>query len=122
MAMTNRPLGVTLVAIIAWVSGLFQIIASIVVIFAGLFITWLAIVGWFSLVVGIVTLLVGVGLWRGNPTARTIAAIVFTVTIILEVISIFAGDSVWSAIGGMILPAIGLILLYTRSARAYFGS
>jgi phage-related minor tail protein len=122
MAMTNRPLGVTLVAIIAWVSGLFQIIASIVVIFAGLFITWPAIVGWFSLVVGIVTLLVGVGLWRGNPTARTIAAIVFTVTIILEVISIFAGDNVWSAIGGMILPAIGLILLYTRSAREYFGS
>ena len=49
------------------------------VIIAGLFITWPAIIGWISLIIGIVTLAVGVGLWRGNHTARTIATIVFAV-------------------------------------------
>jgi len=120
--MTNRPLGVTIVAIIAWLSGFFQIIGSIFGIIGGLFITWPAILAWISLLIGIITLVVGVGLWRGNPTARTIAAIVFVVTIVLELLSVFAGESLWSAIWGALLPIIGLILLYTRQARAYFGS
>ena len=120
--MTQRPLGVTLVAIIAWISGFLQIIGSIFVIIAGLFITWPAIVGWISLIIGAVTLAVGVGLWRGNSTARTIAAIVFVINIALEVLGMFNGESLWSAIGGSILSIIGLILLYTRSARRYFGS
>ena len=120
--MPNRPLGVTLVAIIAWLSGFFQIIGSIFAIVVNLFITWPAILGWISLIVGIVTLTVGVGLWRGRPTARTIAAIVFMVTIILEAVGLFSGESFWTVLGGAILPIIGLILLYTRDARAYFGS
>ena len=120
--MSQRPLGVTLVAIIAWISGFLQIIGSIFVIIAGLFITWPAIVGWISLIIGIVTLAVGVGLWRGNHTARTIATIVFIANIVLEVLGMFNGESLWSAISGSILSIIGLILLYTRSAREYFGS
>lgn len=120
--MAQRPLGVTLVAIIAWLSGFLQIIGSIFVIIAGVFVTWPAILGWISLIIGAITLAVGVGLWRGNPTARTIAAIVFTVTIVLEVLGLFAGESLWSVLAGSALSIIGLILLYTRSARAYFGS
>ncbi|MGP3536195.1 hypothetical protein ACTU3I_15470 [Microbacterium sp. RD1] len=120
--MAQRPLGVTLVAIIAWLNGLFQIIGAIILIIAGLLITWPALVGWFSLLVGIVTLVVGIGLWRGNATARTIATIVFIVNIVLEVLGLFSGETLWSAIAGSILSIIGLILLYTRPARAYFGS
>jgi hypothetical protein len=120
--MAQRPLGVTLVAIIAWLSGFLQIIGSIFVIIAGVFITPPAIVGWLSLIIGIVTLWVGIGLWRGNHTARTIAAIVFIANIVLEVIGMFTGETLWSAIGGSILSIIGLILLYTRSARRYFGA
>ncbi|NLP84332.1 hypothetical protein HF576_10755 [Microbacterium sp. CFH 90308] len=120
--MKQRPLGVTLVAIIAWLSGFLQIIGSIIVIIAGVFVTWPAILGWISLVIGAVTLAVGVGLWRGNPTARTIATIVFVINIVLEVLGMFNGESLWSAIAGSALSIIGLILLYTRSAREYFGS
>ena len=120
--MNQRPLGVTLVAIIAWLSGFFQIIGAIFLIVGGLLITWPALVGWFSLLVGIVTLVVGVGLWRGNPTARTIATIVFIVNIVLEVLGMFNGETLWSAIAGSLLSVIGLILLYTRAARSYFGS
>lgn len=120
--MAQRPLGVTLVAIIAWLSGFLQVIGSIFVIIAGVFVTWPAILGWISLVIGVITLIVGVGLWRGNPTARTIATIVFVINIVLEVVGMFNGESLWSAIAGSALSIIGLILLYTRAARQYFGS
>lgn len=119
--MTQRPLGVTLVAIIAWISGFLQILGSIFVIIAGLFITWPAILGWISLIIGAVTLGVGVGLWRGNSTARTIAIVVFVITIVLQAIGLFNGATLWSVIGGSLLSIIGLILLSTRDARAYFG-
>lgn len=120
--MTNRPLGVTLVAIIAWLSGLVQIIGSIVVISAGGFITWPAIVGWISLVIGAITLAVGVGLWRGNQTARMVATFIFGASIALEVLGMLNSESPWSSIPGLALSIIGLFLLYTRSAREYFGS
>ncbi|WP_203582315.1 hypothetical protein [Microbacterium hibisci] len=118
--MTQRPLGVTLVSIIAWISGFLQILGSILVIIAGLFITWPAILGWISLLIGAITLGVGVGLWRGNPTARTIAIVVFVITIALQVLGLFNGAILWSVIGGSLLSLIGLILLNTRDARAYF--
>lgn len=122
MASGNRPVGVTLLAIIAWVSGFIQITGSIIVIIAGVLVSPLAILGWISLVIGIITLAVGVGLWQGNPTARTVAAIVFTITIAVEVLGMFWGESLWSALSGSILSIIGLILLYTRAAREWFGS
>ena len=78
--------------------------------------------GWISLIIGLVTLFVGVGLWRGNPTARMIATIVFIANIVLEVLGMFNGESLWSALTGSILSIIGLILLYTGRAREYFGS
>ncbi len=120
--MTRRPLGVTLVAIIAWLSGLLQTVGSLIVILAGAVVTGHAIIGWISLIIGAVVLAVGVGLWRGNPTARTIATIVFVINIALEVLGMFNGETLWSALLGSALSIIGLILLYTPRAREYFGS
>ena len=41
----NRPLGVTLVAIVAWLNGFFQIIGAIFVVIGGLLITPVALIG-----------------------------------------------------------------------------
>lgn len=112
--MTARPIGVTLVAIVAWVSGFGQIIGSVFGILGGLLVTWTALVAWFGLIVGAVTLAVGVALWRGNPTARTIAMIVFSITVAGGVISLLGGESLWSALSGAAMSIIGLILLNTR--------
>jgi uncharacterized membrane protein YphA (DoxX/SURF4 family) len=49
----NRPLGVTLVAIVAWLVGFFQIIGAIFGILGGLLITPSALLAWISLVVGV---------------------------------------------------------------------
>ena len=119
--MGNRPLGVTLVAIVAWLSGFLQALGAIFAILGGLLVTWHAIVGWFSLLVGIITLAVGVGLWRGNPTARTIATIVFVINIVVAVLSIFGEGTLWSAFSSAFLSIVGLVLLSTQNARRYFG-
>jgi len=47
---------------------------------------------------------------------------VFVITIVLQVLGLFTGASVWSVIGGSLLSVIGLILLSTRDARSYFGT
>lgn len=120
--MAQRPVGVTLVAIIAWVSGVLQIIGAIFSIIGGLLITWPAILGWFALLIGAVTLAVGIGLWRGRPVARVIATIVFAVNVAFAVLSLFGGESIWSAIGSGGLSAIGLVLLNTQNARRYFAA
>lgn len=120
--MGNRPLGVTLVAIVAWVSGFLQALGAIFAILGGLLITWHAILGWFSLLIGVVTLAVGVGLWRGNPTARTIAVIVFWVNIVIAALSVFGDQTLWSAFGSAFLSIVGLILLSTQNARRYFAA
>lgn len=120
--MQSRPVGVTIVAIIAWLSGVLQIIGSIFAIIGGLLITWPAVLGWIGLVIGLITLWVGIGLWRGNPNARTIAAIVFTINVAFAILSLFGGESIWSAISSGGLSAIGLAMLYTSAASRYFGS
>ncbi|MEV8134495.1 hypothetical protein [Microbacterium aurantiacum] len=116
----NRPLGVTLVAIVAWLNGFFQIIGAIFVVIGGLLITPVALIGWLSLAIGIITLVVGVGLWKGNPTARTVAIIVFSITVILGIVSLFSGEGFWSVLAGSFLSIVGLILLSTQNARRYF--
>lgn len=120
--MPNRPLGVTLVAIVAWVSGFLQALGAVLAILGGLLITWQAILGWFSLLVGLITLTVGVGLWRGNPTARTIAVIVFVINIVIAGLSVLGETTLWSAFSSALLSIIGLVLLSTTNAKRYFGA
>lgn len=120
--MPNRPLGVTLVAIVAWLSGFLQALGAVFAILGGLLITWHAILGWFSLIVGIVTLAVGVGLWRGNPAARTIATIVFVINIVAAALSVFGEGTLWSAFSSAFLSIVGLWLVNTQNAKRYFAA
>ncbi len=110
----QRPFGVTLVAIIAWINGLFTIISGIFHIFS-----W---AGWVSILLGVITIAVSLGLFRGSNTARTILAIVFAIDIILAIVAWFTVDGfgLWATIGASVLPLIGLIILYTKKANAFF--
>lgn len=109
----QRPGGVTLVAVIAWINGLFTIISGIFHIFS-----W---AGWVSIALGILTIAVSLGLFRGSNVARIILAIVFVINIVVAISASATGAlSLWAAIGGSILPLIGLILLFTPKANAFF--
>lgn len=112
----RRPFGVTLVALIAWVTGAIQIVAGIVALVRGD-----ATVGWVEIVVGIVTVIVSMGLFGGNGGARILTAIVFALNVIGSVVLLITSPvSFWSALWSALFPLIGLFLLFTRSANAFF--
>lgn len=114
----TRPFGVTLVAIIAWITGLIQIISGVVAIFADSL-----AVGATTIAIGVITILVSLGLFRGSNGARIVVTIVFLINIAASIyFTVGMQGSIWTAIGATIFPVIGLILLYTSRANAYFRS
>ena len=119
----TRPGGVTLVAVIAWINGLLTLLTGILLFIGGLAadVAAVAWVAWLSIIIGAVTIIVGVGLLRGSNAARTVAAIVFVLNLITAVITMFTAPSqLWSAIISAILAIVGLVLLYSEKANAFF--
>ena len=125
----KRPLGITIVAALAIVSGLFDVIGGIVLLFgsdetaadrfggAGV-LTTVAIL---SIALGILMVVIAVGLLRGNPVARIAATIVQAFSL---------ASSIWIGIAeplqlatevasGLIALAI-LFLLWSGEASRYF--
>ncbi|RLK52757.1 hypothetical protein [Microbacterium telephonicum] len=114
----NRPFGVTLVAIIAWLNGLWQILVGIFSILPGGTSIW---AGPFIIVFGILTIIVSFGLFGGRNWARILTAILFALNL-LGALTLLFGGQFWQGIGGAILPLIGLILLFSQKANAFFRS
>ena len=115
----SRPIGVTIVAIIVLVNGVLTTIGAIVSLTSGQTVS-----GIIGLIIGILTLLVGLGLFSRSQIAR----ILTTIVLILGLASaIFAIGSVgfgsinviWPIISGL-LSIIGIVLLYNKQANAYF--
>ncbi|MET0736395.1 MAG: hypothetical protein ABWY55_12240 [Microbacterium sp.] len=112
----SRPFGVTLVAIIAWITGALQIITGVIHLFSAQM-----GVGVAAIVIGIITILVSIGLFGGSNGARIIVAIIFVLNIAGSIwLMLTAPAAFWSALGSLILPLIGLVLLYTSRANAFF--
>jgi hypothetical protein len=112
----SRPGGVTLVSILAWISGLISIVAGILALIAFF---WL--IGVIALVLGIITVAVGAGLWRGSNAARVIATIVFVIDVANAVLTILVHPaSFWPQLVAGLFAFIGLVFLYTRAANQFF--
>lgn len=117
----RRPAGVTIVAVLAWLSGALQIATGILL---------LAGVGarpgsspappWAAIVVGAITIIVSLGLFRGSNGARVLTAIVFVANIVSAVVVLLAHGVSGTAVAGGLLALIGLVLLFTRKANAFF--
>lgn len=114
----TRPFGVTLVAIIAWINGAWDILVGIFSILPGGTSIW---AGPFLIVFGIITILVSLGLFGGRNWARVLTAILFVLNLLGAVPLLFQGQ-IWQGIGGAILPVIGLALLFSERANAFFRS
>lgn len=127
----KRPGGVTLVAVIVWISGALQVIGGVIGLItasttaevngvpesAGT-LTATAIV---AIVLGVVTVVVGAALLRGSQVARVLTTIVLALNLASAVYLLLAvPTSVWQGILNGVLALLGLILLYTRSANAFF--
>jgi glucose dehydrogenase len=111
----ERPVGVTIVAVIAWIIGAIQIVGGILAIIAGGVID-----AWVVLIIGILTIAVSLGLFRGNNTARIIMAVVFVLNLVVAVWAIIIGVDFWDQIIAAILAIVGLVFLFSAKANAFF--
>jgi len=117
----TRPGGVTVVAVIAWITGAINIIAGILLMFAAIMAPEALWFGLIQLALGIITIVVSLGLFRGRNVARVVVTIVFVLNLISAVFVIFAQQAqIWSGIASGVLALIGIILLYTARANEFF--
>ena len=111
----ERPVGVTIVAVIAWIIGAVQIVGAILALIAGA-----GFDAWVVLIIGILTIAVSLGLFRGSNTARIIMAIVFTLNLIVAVWAIVIGVDFWDQVIAGALAIVGLVFLFSKKASAFF--
>ncbi|MET0780167.1 MAG: hypothetical protein ABWZ16_01440 [Microbacterium sp.] len=111
----ERPVGVTIVAVIAWIIGAIQIVGAILALIAGA-----GADAWAVLIVGILTIAVSLGLFRGSNVARIIMAVVFTLNLVVAVWILVLGVDFWDQVIAAVLAIIGLVFLFSKKASAFF--
>lgn len=128
----DRPVVVTVVSILAFISGVIDIIAGILSIFeadnpavnaalggpGGLFASSIG-----SMILGLIVVSLSFGIWLGYWWARMIVTVVQALSLIhsLFLAVAYLGNPVgeWASV---LVSAIVLILLWTRPASAYFNA
>ena len=107
----QRPLGVTIVAILTAIGGLIFLGSGLTLLIIGF--------GFLLLVLGIAYLVMAYGLWNGRGWAWTITLILSVIGIIVAIASIVAGNV--SAIISIIIHAVVIYYLYRPNVKAFFG-
>lgn len=124
MAYTGRPGGVTLVAVLAWLTAILQIGLSTLILIGVLSPEGISIPStWVALVIGIITLLVSFGLFSGNRVARAIVTVSLALSIISAVLQAVLhqdGNVLVGSIVTVLLAGSGVALLYTARANQFF--
>jgi hypothetical protein len=128
----DRPGGVTLVAVLTWISGLLDIIGGSLLLFQT---SVQATVDQFggpsqliasallTILIGVVVIVVAIGLLRGNNASRVVITIFQILSIVGSVFLAIAYPA--GAIGeyfSIAVAAIVLILLWTGRASSFFRS
>jgi hypothetical protein len=129
-ATKQRPLGITILAVLAFISGALSILGGVAALGLGGFGiaageatggTLVIVLGLVSIVVGIVSLAFGYGAWTLQPWAWTLGVILEGITIVLALVNGFLGSSWTSQISSIVIAGIILYYLFTPGVRAAFG-
>jgi hypothetical protein len=132
MMAIDRPGGVTLVAVLTWISGALDILSGTILLFQTSVAATVEAFGGanqliasaiFTILIGVVVVAVAGGLLRGSPGARIIVTIFQALSIMSSVFLAIAYPA--GAIGeyiGIAFSLIVLLLLWSRRANAYFRS
>ncbi|MGW9631546.1 hypothetical protein ACWGST_12660 [Agromyces sp. NPDC055520] len=127
-----RPMGVTVVAILAWISGALDIVSGVILLFqagvesvadglggtGGLYV---AAIG--SIVLGLIVVALAAGLLSGNWVARMVITVVEVFSIIGSLFLAFAylGGAVGEWLG-IVVSLVVLFLLWGHKSSVFFGS
>ena len=126
----KRPLGVTLVAALAIISGAFDVIGGIVLLagqrdaeltdaFGGT--GMLVTVATSSILIGLATIIIAIGLLRGNAVSRIAATVLQLISLAMSVwVAIAQPSSLGTEIPSALLAIAVLVLLWSGEASRYF--
>jgi len=123
MSTSARPMGVTIIAILAIIGGIFAILGGGLFGIGLGFGSILGLLGVGLVGIGVVELITGWGLWTLKPWAWMIALAVQIVNIGVTLAFAIAGSSLISinTIVGVALPVIILYYLMTPPVKSAFG-
>ncbi len=113
----SRPLGVTIIAILAVIGGIGSILSGFAIM---AIIPLLGIIfGGLLIIIGLAYFVVAYGLWKGLNWAWNITLIVSVIGIIVGLGSIVVGNV--GALFHLIVNVIVIYYLYRPNVKAYFG-
>ena len=116
----DRPIGITIIAILMIISGILFIIGGIgLTALSVLSLAFLA-GGIGTIILGIASLVVAWGLLKGAGWAWIITLIITIISIIVNIVSLFASGNTAQIIG-IIINGIIIYYLYRPNVKAYFG-
>jgi hypothetical protein len=128
----SRPLGVTILAILALISGIFGLLGGVTVVFLGgaaaavgvLDIGGIvAIMGVLTLALAVVSLALAYGFWTLKPWAWQLGIILEVLSIGLAVLQVlFGGSGIPSVIISIVVAGIIIYYLNTPAVRKAFGA
>jgi hypothetical protein len=118
----QRPGGVVLIAVLAWIGAALQIVSGVLVLTRVLSPQGVgAEAAWVAIIVGLISFVVAFFLFSGSRVARILVTISFALSLLTAVFAILAnpGNLVAPIISGLV-AVVGIALLYTNRANEFF--
>lgn len=135
--MQSRPLGITIIAILAFLSGLGTLFKGLVilglgggaaVLISGVHPMAGIVIGWFALVIGIIaivialfTLAFGFGAWRLKPWAWGLGVGTEIASIVWSLLAIIGPGTIRTQFWHLAIAVIILAYLKSKEVKAAFG-
>ncbi len=119
---TQRPGGVVLIAVLAWIGAALQVISGVLVLTRVLSPEGVGTeAAWIAIIVGVVSFIVAFFLFSGSKVARILVTISFVLSLLTAVFALIANPANFVApiLSGLV-ALIGIGLLYTKRANEYF--
>ena len=126
----DRPGGVTLVAVLTWISGALDILGGTILLFQTSIASTVEQFGGasqlmasaiFSILIGAVVIVVAVGLMRGSSGARIVITIFEVLSIMSSIfLAIAYPAGAFGEYFGVAIALVIIALLWTRRASAFF--
>jgi uncharacterized membrane protein (DUF2068 family) len=119
----ERPLGITIIAILMFIQAIIEIIVGIFALIGTTLANPLAglLVGWIPLAVGVLLFILAWGLWTLKPWAYWVTLIFEIVNIVLHFLGYSQTHSIFAILsGGIISIIIVIYLLVDRNVRRAF--
>lgn len=126
----TRPTGVTILAVLAAIGGIFGILAGIGLLGLGSFVAAYTGLGGLAVVFGLVVLVLGIaelalayGFWTAKPWAWQYGILIQVVSVVISIIEVVLGyASITGVIIGIVVAAIIVYYLNTPDVRRYFAA